>query len=208
MNFINTGKATSVVICLLCLIRSAFSLICCGKTSAIQQSKIMRFSPRTNHIRVIMMASTNAASDSLFFEPTVSLTSIAVQKAMNAAEKEATENGWKVTIAIADSGGVPLLVKRCDDAFSASYEVAVGKAKTAAQFCKPTGALEDATNVSDGKSRTALLSAPFVLMRGGVPIMINGKCCGSVGVSGVRPNEDEQVAMAAVNALSSAISKL
>ena len=45
-------------------------------------------------------------------------------------------------------------------------------------------------------------------MRGGVPIFINDQIVGSVGVSGVKPNEDEQVAMAAVKALSSAISKL
>lgn len=77
----------------------------------------------------------------------------------------------------------------------------MGKAKTAAQFCKNTGALEAAANVRDGTSRAALLSAPFVLMRGGVPIFVNESCVGAVGVSGVLPDQDEQVAMAAVNAL-------
>lgn len=88
------------------------------------------------------------------------------------------------------------------------------KAKTAALFCKNTGELEAAVNninkVSDGgtmTSRAALLSTPFCMMRGGVPIMVNGICCGAVGVSGVKPDQDEQVAMAAVNALNS-ISKL
>eukprot|EP00579_Thalassiosira_antarctica_P027784 CAMPEP_0202009724 /NCGR_PEP_ID=MMETSP0905-20130828/16289_1 /ASSEMBLY_ACC=CAM_ASM_000554 /TAXON_ID=420261 /ORGANISM="Thalassiosira antarctica, Strain CCMP982" /LENGTH=127 /DNA_ID=CAMNT_0048568245 /DNA_START=223 /DNA_END=606 /DNA_ORIENTATION=+ len=127
---------------------------------------------------------------------------------MEAAEQEASAHGWKVTIAIADAGGVPILTKRCDDAFPASYEIAVGKAKTSAQFRKPTGVLEDSANVSDGSSRSALLSAPFVLMRGGVPIFVNEMCIGAVGVSGVKPDEDEKVAMAAVNALSSTISKL
>ena len=141
-------------------------------------------------------------------QPTFSLTSAAAQLAMDAAEEEASGNGWAVTIAIADAGGIPILVKRCDDAFAASYEVACGKAKTAALFRKPTGALEDAANVSEGSSRSALLSAPFVLMRGGVPIVINGMHVGAVGVSGVTPGQDEQIANAAVNALSSTLSKL
>jgi len=149
-----------------------------------------------------------AMSDSMLLKSTTRLTSSAAQVAMNAAEKLASENQWKVTIAVSDTGGVPLLVKRCDDAFPASYEIAVGKARTAALFRKPTGILEDSSNVSDGRSRTALLSAPFVLMRGGVPIIVNGECVGAVGVSGVMPDEDERVAMAAADALSSMTSKI
>jgi glc operon protein GlcG len=150
----------------------------------------------------------SSASTDALLQHSLSLTSAAAEKALAAAEREASSNGWCVTIAIADAGGLPLLVKRCDGAFAASYEVAVGKAKTAAQFCKPTAQLEAAANVTDGASRAALLSAPFVLMRGGVPIFINGTCCGAVGVSGVAPDQDEQVALAAVNTLVSIASKL
>jgi len=151
---------------------------------------------------------TNIIVYETMFKSTFSLTSASAQAAMDASCQEASAKGRKVTIAIADAGGALLLVKNCDDAFAASYEIAVGKAKTAALFHKPTGALEDATNVSDGSSRTALLSAPFVLMRGGLPIFANEMCVGAVGVSGVKPNEDEQVATAAVNALNAIISKL
>ena len=136
-------------------------------------------------------------------QATMSLTSAAVEKAMAAAEHEAKTNGWKVTIAICDAGGMPLLAKRMDGAFPASFDIAVGKAKTAAHFCRPTGQLESAANVSDGSSRTALLSAPYVIMRGGLPIFINGICCGAVGVSGVKPNEDEQIASVALSTLDS-----
>jgi len=149
-----------------------------------------------------------SSSEEIMFQSTYVLAQAACQKAMDSACKEAENNGWAVTIAIADAGGVPILVKRLDGAFAASYQIATEKARTAAQFKKETGVLEDSTNVSDGSSRTALLSAPYVLMRGGVPIFINDQIVGSVGVSGVKPNEDEQVAMAAVKALSSAISKL
>ena len=84
-------------------------------------------------------------------------------------------------------------------AFPASAEIAMGKARTAALFGKETAGLEEAANVADGAARTALLSAPFVLMRGGVPIIIDGQCVGAVGVSGVRADQDEQVARAGVD---------
>ena len=141
-------------------------------------------------------------------QATMSLTSAAVEKAMAAAEHEAKINGWKVTIAICDAGGMPLLAKRMDGAFPASFDIAVGKAKTAAHFCRPTGQLESAANVSDGSSRTALLSAPYVIMRGGLPIFVNGICVGAIGVSGVKPNEDEQIASVAMSILDSLASRL
>mmetsp|Transcript_20992 Transcript_20992/g.38483 ORF Transcript_20992/g.38483 Transcript_20992/m.38483 type:complete len:192 (+) Transcript_20992:77-652(+) len=191
MLFVNT---ISIPLCLLlCFISSSFSFVP-GKITITSKRK---------STRVGMSKTTNP-----MLQTTFSLTSAAAQTAMEAAEQEASAHGWKVTIAIADAGGVPILTKRCDDAFPASYEIAVGKAKTSAQFRKPTGVLEDSANVSDGSSRSALLSAPFVLMRGGVPIFVNEMCIGAVGVSGVKPDEDEKVAMAAVNALSSTISKL
>mmetsp|Transcript_24775 Transcript_24775/g.40882 ORF Transcript_24775/g.40882 Transcript_24775/m.40882 type:complete len:203 (-) Transcript_24775:2809-3417(-) len=136
----------------------------------------------------------------IFFQPTVSLTAAAVEKAIAAGEIEAEKNGWKVTIAITDTSA-PILVKRCAGAFPASYNIAVEKARTAVQFQKKTGDLENAANVADGSSRTALLSAPYVLMRGGVPFFMNNICVGAVGVSGVAPDQDEQVANAAVDAL-------
>lgn len=158
----------------------------------------------TSHITCLQMS-----SKEVMFQSTITLTSAAANVAIDAACQEASKNNWAVTIAIADAGGIPLLVKRNDGAFAASYEIAVGKARTAAQFQKETGLLEASANVSDGSSRTSLLSAPYVLMRGGVPIWTkNGICIGSVGVSGVAPDQDEQVAKAAVNALASTISKL
>mmetsp|Transcript_37414 Transcript_37414/g.43557 ORF Transcript_37414/g.43557 Transcript_37414/m.43557 type:complete len:188 (-) Transcript_37414:500-1063(-) len=133
------------------------------------------------------------------FASHVVITSAGASIAMAAAEADAAANGWDVTICVCDAGGVPIYVKR--NAFAASYEIATGKAKSAALFAKETGLLEDAANVVDGRSRTALLSSPFLLMRGGVPLMVNGICCGAVGVSGVQADQDEQIARAAVAAL-------
>ena len=115
------------------------------------------------------------------------------RKAMAAATAEAKNNNWPVVIAVVDEGGSVLTVDRLDNAQRPSVEIAVGKARTAALFRRPSGALEDAIN----KGRTALLSAEgHVFMQGGVPIIVNGEVVGAVGVSGVQAFQDEQVAKA------------
>jgi glc operon protein GlcG len=173
---------------------------------SLQVRSALSFMQVTHHHRPNTICNSMEPSTSLFFQPTFSLTTAAVEKAIAAGEIEAEKHGWKVTIAITDTSG-PIMVKRGTGAFPASYDIAVEKARTAVQFQKKTGDLESAANVKDGSSRTALLSAPYVLMRGGVPIFMNNICVGAVGVSGVAPDQDEQVANAAVDALK-LISKL
>lgn len=160
----------------------------------------LSFVPSANRRQSTLLRDMDTTTSTPLFQPTVGLTTAAVEKAIATGEREAERNGWKVTIAITDTSA-PIMVKRCNGAFPASYEIAVEKAKTAVQFQKKTGDLEKAVNVADGSSRTALLSAPFVLMRGGVPIFMNNICVGAVGVSGVAPDQDEQVANAAIDAL-------
>ena len=143
---------------------------------------------------------TRSNDDISFYNPAISLTPSSTQVGMSAALSKASDEGWEVTICIADVGGTPLHVQRTAQAFPASYEIACGKARSAALFAKNTGDLENAVNVSGG--RTALLSSPYLLMRGGVPILWNGRLCGSVGVSGVHSDQDESVAQAAVDAIS------
>jgi len=134
------------------------------------------------------------------FAEAKTLTVEGAQKAMAAAAAEAQKNNWKVTVAVSDAGGHPLMVQRYGAA-PFSVEVAMGKARTAALFQRETAGLEAASNVADGKARTALLSTDFILMEGGVPIMTDGVCVGAVGVSGVLPTQDAQVAKAGVGAI-------
>eukprot|EP00579_Thalassiosira_antarctica_P005113 CAMPEP_0201884820 /NCGR_PEP_ID=MMETSP0902-20130614/17571_1 /ASSEMBLY_ACC=CAM_ASM_000551 /TAXON_ID=420261 /ORGANISM="Thalassiosira antarctica, Strain CCMP982" /LENGTH=350 /DNA_ID=CAMNT_0048413833 /DNA_START=20 /DNA_END=1072 /DNA_ORIENTATION=+ len=114
-----------------------------------------------------------------------SITYQAAEKVMAAAEQIVLANRWKVSIAVADANGNPIMVKRLHDAFPASFEIAVGKAKTAAQFDKNTGEMGDAHDVS----------------RGGLAIVIDDICCGGIGVSGQKPALLELVADAGINAL-------
>ena len=116
------------------------------------------------------------------------------------ARAEAQANQWAVTIAIVDDGGHPLALERLDGAAPVSAYVATEKARTAAMGRRPSGAYEEMIN----GGRTSFLSAPMTAMlEGGVPIVIDGHVIGAVGVSGVKSNQDAQVASVGIAGLSS-----
>lgn len=116
-----------------------------------------------------------------------------------AAEAEALKNSWAVSIAIVDAGGHLLHFNRLDGAPPISSHIAPAKAHTAALGCRESKVYEDVIN----GGRYSFLSAPNVqgLLEGGVPIMKDGFCLGAVGVSGVKSNEDAQVAKAGIAAI-------
>lgn len=116
-----------------------------------------------------------------------------------AAEAEALRNQWAVTIAIVDAGGHLLHLQRLDGAAPLSAHIAPAKAHTAALGRRESKGYEDMIN----GGRTSFLSAPALqgMLEGGVPVIKDGQCMGAVGVSGVKSNEDAQVAKAAIAAL-------
>ena len=116
-----------------------------------------------------------------------------------AAEAEALKNNWAVTIAIVDDGGHLLHLNRLDGAAPLSAHIAPAKANTAAMGRRESKVYEDMVN----GGRMAFLSAPYVtgLLEGGVPILKDGQCLGAVGVSGVKSNEDAQIARAGIAAI-------
>jgi glc operon protein GlcG len=115
------------------------------------------------------------------------------------AEAEALKNNWPVTIAIADDGGHLVWLQRLDGAAAMSAHVAPAKAQTAAVSRRETKVYEDMIN----GGRTAFLSAPGLdtMLEGGVPIVKDGQVIGAVGVSGVKSNEDAQIAKAGIAAI-------
>ena len=116
-----------------------------------------------------------------------------------AAEAEAIANNWAVTISIVDEGGHLLWLQRLDGAPAISAHIGPAKAHTAALGRRETKVYEDVIN----GGRYAFLTAPDVkgMLEGGVPIMKDGFCLGAVGVSGVKSNEDVQIAKAGIAAL-------
>lgn len=116
-----------------------------------------------------------------------------------AAEAEALRNAWAVSIAVVDDGGHLLWLQRLDGAAPISAHIAPGKARTAALGRRESRIYEEIIN----QGRVSFLSAPTVdaMLEGGVPILADGHCVGAVGVSGVKSNEDAQVAKAGIAAL-------
>jgi glc operon protein GlcG len=122
------------------------------------------------------------------------------KKAMAGAEAEARKNNWDVVIAIVDSGGNLVMLQRMDNTQFGSIEVARQKAHTAVAFRRPTKVFQDLIGQGGVNLRLLKLEGASVL-EGGVPIVLDGKIIGAVGVSGVTSQQDAQIATAGADAL-------
>ena len=123
--------------------------------------------------------------------PQTMLTLDGARRISAAAEAEARRNGWNVCIAVVDFYGNLLHFVRMDDTQAASNEVAVGKARTAAMFRRSSKTMADAVAANPG-----MLNFPLVPVQGGLPLFAGGKVIGGIGVSGVKSQDDEQIARA------------
>ncbi len=109
-----------------------------------------------------------------------------------AAVKEAAANGWKISVSVVDAGGHPILFERMDGVAPATARVAFEKARSAATFRAPTGGMEE--RIPD---RLAVLVLPGATpLKGGVPLVSGGQVVGAIGISGLLPQQDHQVAEA------------
>ncbi|MGH8346177.1 MAG: heme-binding protein [Pseudomonas sp.] len=121
-----------------------------------------------------------------------------VGQIIKAAHAEAQANQWAVTIVVVDDGGHPLALERLDGCAPASVYIATEKARTSALGRRESKNYEDMIN----GGRYAFLSAPLLTsLEGGVPIVFDGQVIGAVGVSGVKPEQDAQVAKAGAQCL-------
>ena len=123
----------------------------------------------------------------------------AAKKMAAAGEAEARKNGGTVAIAIVDASGGLILFHKLDETQPGSIAVAQGKARAAALFKRPSKAMEEA--ISGGKQAFLTIDG-IVPMQGGLPVVVDDKVIGAVGVSGVSSAQDEQVAQAALGGLS------
>jgi glc operon protein GlcG len=107
-------------------------------------------------------------------------------------------------IAVVDDGGHAILVQRLDGAQISSIDTAVGKARAAVAWKRPTRLLEESVN--GGRTAFLSISQGMAILQGGVPLEIDGQVIGAIGVSGVKASDDELIALAGVNALKTALS--
>jgi len=117
----------------------------------------------------------------------------AAKKIAAGAVAECQKNGWNVAVAVVDTHGFLVYFERMDNTQTASVDIAIGKAKAAATYRRTTRVFMDAIN--KGGPATATLPGVFA-SPGGVPIMVDGKVTGAVGVSGVTGDQDEQCSKA------------
>src|SRR6266480_1848488 len=117
---------------------------------------------------------------------------------LQTARESAQQRNAPSAIAVVDPAGDLLAFQQMDGVRPASADLAIQKARTAARLQRPTAEIED--NINQG--RTAFVTAGIAALRGGVPIRVNGKVVGAVGIAGLSKETDTEIANTAAAALS------
>jgi uncharacterized protein GlcG (DUF336 family) len=130
-------------------------------------------------------------------------TPISVENAKKAAAPalaEARKNNWNMAVAIVDPSGNLVYYEKMDNTQLGSADICIAKARSAARFKRPTKAFQDALAAGGAGLRILRLEGT-VPVEGGIPIVIEGKIAGAIGVSGDTSEHDGQCAQAGVDAL-------
>ena len=122
------------------------------------------------------------------------------KKAAAAALAEARKNNWNMAAAVVDPAGDLVYFEKLDGTQAASVNIAVDKARSSARFKRPTKALQDVL-AAGGEGLRLLGLQGAVPVDGGVPILIDGKIVGAIGLSGGTSAQDGQCAAAGAAAV-------
>ena len=147
---------------------------------------------------VVLFSTTIAQDAPPAYGPAITLEQ--AKKVAAAAEAEAKKNKWNVYIVVVDSSTNVVLMQRMDDAQLGSLNVAQKKAFTAAAFKRSTKIFEDGI-AKGGVGMRILGNDQAMPIEGGLPIFVNGKIVGAIGVSGVTSEQDGIIAKAGAEAL-------
>jgi len=122
------------------------------------------------------------------------------KRAAAAAIAEARRNSWAMAAAVVDTGGHLVYFEKMDGTQTGSVAVAISKARSAALFTRPTKAFQDVlAGGGDGLRMLGLEGA--VPVEGGVPLLMDGKIVGAIGLSGGASSQDGQCARAGAEKL-------
>ena len=122
------------------------------------------------------------------------------RKVHAAADGEARKNGWPMAIAIVDTSGQLVMFSRADNTQTASINVAQDKAVSSAMYRRPTKVMQDAV-AGGGAGMRFLNLRGASTVEGGLPLYVDGKIVGAIGVSGMASDQDGVCAKAGVDAL-------
>ena len=130
----------------------------------------------------------------------LSITNEQAKKVADAALAPARANGWTVVVAIVDTGGYLVYLEKMDQTQVGSVAIAEQKARSAAIFKRPTKVFQDRL-ARGGDGLLVLRLTDAIPVEGGLPIVVDGKLSGALGVSGGSSAEDEVCAEAGAKAL-------
>ena len=122
------------------------------------------------------------------------------KKVAATALAEARKNNWTMAAAIVDTAGDLVYFEKLDGTQGASVTIAQDKARSAARFKRPTKALQDVL-AAGGEGLRLLAIQGAVPVEGGVPIVVDGKIVGAIGVSGGTSAQDGQCARVGADTL-------
>ena len=113
---------------------------------------------------------------------------------------EAKKNNWYMAVAVVDPSGTLVYYEKMDNTQTGSANVSIEKARTAALFKRPTKVFDNA--VTGGGAGLRVLALPGAIpIEGGIPLIIDDKIVGAIGVSGDSSDHDGMCAKAAADAL-------
>ena len=122
------------------------------------------------------------------------------KKAAAAALAEAVKNHWTMAVAIVDPNGTLIYYEKMENTQIASADVAIDKARSAALYKRPTKALQDALAAGGAGIRILALRGA-VPVEGGIPLVMDGKIVGAIGLSGAQSDQDGQCATAGASVI-------
>lgn len=122
------------------------------------------------------------------------------RKIATPALAEAEKNHWNVAVAVVDTGGNLVYYEKMDNTQLGSANIAIEKARCAALFKRPTKAFQDVL-AAGGDGLRVLSLKGVIAVEGGIPLLVDGKIVGAIGVSGATSAQDAQCAKAGADLL-------
>src|SRR5262245_37169448 len=164
------------------VVSAAAALVVAGAATAQQQS------PPANPLDIVP----DKQPFDIPYGPPISLER--AQAAIAATVAESNKRGWKLNVAVVDSGGSLVAFARMDGSQLASIQIAEHKARAAATFRRETKIFENAIQLSQANYIITLDGV--IASRGGIPLIENGRLIGAIGCSGATGSQDEVVCRA------------
>jgi uncharacterized protein GlcG (DUF336 family) len=122
------------------------------------------------------------------------------KKIAASAITEARKNNWTMAVAVIDTGGNLVYFEKMDGTQTGSVRVAISKGRSAVLFKRPTKAFQDMV-AAGGEGLRMLRLEGAVPIEGGLPLLMDGKIVGAIGVSGGTSQQDGVVAKAGADTL-------